>query len=234
MNKKISYFIISSLFFALPAKGINWNEVNSHVAWLNVYESRGFLNLSAGGKPALNGNGPASLFSKTKFPSGTHQVAIFDTRAKKNILSDTIRVQETGNHLIITHGPQGKPSMEFFHQTDFLPQGGGRIIFFVNALGEGNATVSYEDKEGSKKIDRVNPSLKLRVNKLEDIENLQIQLEAKNGSRRLEKITLPPMEEFNGLIIVAYLDSDNFSAIRYAVIDAQTLEFVSLDAPLDS
>jgi hypothetical protein len=230
MNKKLSTILLGfSVLCSSYAQNINWTEIHSYVAWFNVYESPGLLSLNWNGKPALNSNGPGSLYSRTKFPPGSFRASISDSRARKEVLSDTLLVRESGNHFLITYGPPGECAYAFFHESDFIDQGNAKSLFIVNALGGGPATLSYQDSEGRPRTQKFDQTLKFEVRQEDQLENLFLEFETREGVRRREAITLPPFEELKGLIIVAYLDPDEFAAIRYAVIDPSTLEFLSAD-----
>jgi len=235
MNKTLlSLAILIGLTLKCLSQPINWQEIESYVAWFNAYESPGLLSLSIDNKPALRGTGPGTLYSRTKFPSGLHKISVQDSRVTGDIIDETLRIRESGNHLLITYGKTGECRFSLLHQSDFLDEDGHRYLFVVNAMNDGKLGLTTTNALGNTSTEQVDSTLKLRIRAEDQFKNLTLDFTAKTGQKRRENIELPPFDDLHGLILIAYLDPDDFEKIRFASIDPANLQLLSFDAPTNT
>lgn len=234
----MSRFILISALTALLATSsvapgqlgtYDWNKITSYATWINSYNEPCQLTLSVNRVPAMRKLRPGSVFARTKFPPGSFEGAISDSRTGETIKIFPLSIKDNSSVLLISRG-NDKLGCEVFQIRSEAPSTNGqkkpKTMTVVNAFPDGKLTLMIGG-QSPQTIDVKDVSI-LPISKENMAFPVTVQLATPDGKTRTEKVNLSTFLEHGG-VVVFHCDEVEQNIVRYSVFDGETFDLLASD-----
>lgn len=227
------FFLAPALLFSLKSSGqlpeVDWNKVTTYATWLNSYNEPCQLTLSINQVAAMRKVRPGGIFNRTKFPEGTFQAQITDSRSGKTIKSFPLTLNSSSSLLLVTRGNDeiGCDVLQFTAEhPNRADEKKPKQLTFVNAFPNAQLSVTIGGQQPRTLEIKESSTLQLSQDLL--IVPVSAKLTNQDGVDRTEIVDLSLYVE-RGAVIVFHCDEVDQSIIKFTVFDGESFNLLSED-----